>query len=107
MPDKILTLVTTEDDTTRLLKGSLLLEAEKQSHNRTHSRLTVSYGILLEWLVFFENDFENSEDQTFERMQHYLITVDHIKHVSPLPPYRERMVERVKEVINRLPWDKG
>lgn len=106
MSDHITTLVTTEDDTTRLLKGSILLEAEKQSHARTHSRLTIAYSLLLEWIVYFENDFESDEAQNYERMKTYLQTVDHVKHVSPLPPYRERMVERVKEAMNKLPWDR-
>lgn len=92
-------LITSDNDTEKLLKGSLILEAEKQAHKKTWSHLTVSNHILLSWVHCFENDFESDEDQKYEKMKVYIDTMNQLRAFAPslFDAYRERMIKRVEE----------
>lgn len=75
-----------------------------EAFTKQEARLAIMFGHLLEWIGFFENDFENDEDQTYSRMKSYLESIQTVANHSPnrVGPYRERMIRRVKERMSEV-----
>lgn len=57
----MITLATTEPDTERLLKGSVLLEAEKSAHKKTYLKLDTACKHLCKFLDEFEGRWDSDE----------------------------------------------
>ena len=55
-------LATTDTDTERLLKGSVLLEAEKNAHKKTFLKLDTATKHLCKFLDEFEGKWDSNED---------------------------------------------
>ena len=98
-------LATTDTDTERLLKGSVLLQAESNAHKKTALKLDSAVKQLENWIGFFENDFALGDvDGNYVRMKSYLETIEIIRAEKPymIDPYRDGIVEQVKEKLNEI-----
>lgn len=75
-----------------------------EEYKRELAEQTMLYRLALDWIGFFENDFENDEDQTYTRMETYIESVEVLeRHFGfRLNPYTERMVMRVKERMSEV-----
>lgn len=101
----IVKLATTDTDTERLLKGSVLLQAEVNAHKKTALKLDSAVKQLENWIGFFENDFALGDvDGNYVRMKSYLESVELLRAVKPHMIYvwREQIVKEVKEKLNEL-----
>lgn len=97
-------LASTDTDTERLLKGSVLLQAEMNAHKRTALKYDTVQKMLAFWLDEFEGAFNSDEWCEYEAGEHYIqcarwMQVHHNREDGGT-------MSRVQEFLNKyLPWD--
>lgn len=94
-------LATTDSDTSRLLKGSALLEAEKQAHKKTYLKLDTACKLMAK--LCDEREAEWDSDERFASEE---FAYDYIEAARFLANHFGRTNNRIRQAeewINELP----
>lgn len=89
----MITLSTTDTDAERILKGSALLEAEKQAHKKTALKLDTTQKLLAKFLDEFEGKWDSDEGCESEE-----IAFDYIDAAKWMANNFDRKGDRIKAV---------
>lgn len=100
------TIVDTDDKTSELLKGSLLLEAEKNAHKKTHLKMATLAFHLSKFLDEFEGKWDSDEQCDSPE-----IAIDYLDAAIFMRNFFGRVNNRIDEVQvwydNYLPFGNG
>lgn len=101
----IVKLAATDTEISKMLKGSLILQAEQNDHKRTSLRLFTAMQHLAEYIRDVESKWDS--DEHFERVEDAVRYLDAAKYMRDMGRKEDR-IEAIEAWVNKaraFPWE--